>query len=148
MKTLSALFARLWGEPSEGNPLATGRFPRKGSVMLTFDVCINIQARTSCWTHSWVAGELTPSDVIVMFPDFLASPGYQQQWCWHHFRFNSLWPNDAIWRHRSGSTLVQVMACCLTASSHYLSQCWLIISKIGLHPSDDNFTRDTSVIND
>ena len=25
---------------------------------------------------------------------------------------NSLWPNDAIWRHRSMSTLTQVMACC------------------------------------
>ena len=42
---------------------------------------------------------------------------------------NSLRPSDAIWRHRSGSTLVQVMACCLTALSHYLNQCWLIISK-------------------
>ena len=27
---------------------------------------------------------------------------------------------------RSGSTLAQVMACCLTATSHYLNQCWLI----------------------
>ena len=27
---------------------------------------------------------------------------------------NSLWPSDAIWRHRSQSTLAQVMACCLT----------------------------------
>ena len=35
---------------------------------------------------------------------------------------NSLWPNDAIWRHRSGSTLAQVMACCLAAPSHYLNQ--------------------------
>ena len=26
----------------------------------------------------------------------------------------SLWPNDAIWWHRSESKLVQVMACCLT----------------------------------
>ena len=39
---------------------------------------------------------------------------------------NSLRPSDTIWRHRSGSTLVQVMACCLTAPSHYLNQCWLI----------------------
>ena len=38
---------------------------------------------------------------------------------------NSLWPSDAIWRHRSGSTLAQVMACCLTAPSHYLNQYWL-----------------------
>ena len=43
--------------------------------------------------------------------------------------FNSLWPSDAIWRQGSWSTLVQVMACCLTAPSHYLNQCWLIITK-------------------
>ena len=43
---------------------------------------------------------------------------------------NSLRPSDAIWRHRSGPTLAQVMACCLTAPSHYLNQCWLIISKV------------------
>ena len=43
---------------------------------------------------------------------------------------NSLWPSDPIWRHRYGSTLAQVMACCLTAPSHYLNQCWLIISEV------------------
>ena len=31
---------------------------------------------------------------------------------------NSLWTSDTIWRRRSLSTLVQVMACCLTAPSH------------------------------
>ena len=36
-------------------------------------------------------------------------------------KVNSLRPIDAIWRHRSGSTLAQVMACCLTAPSHYLN---------------------------
>ena len=44
--------------------------------------------------------------------------------------FNSLRPSDAIWRHTSGSTLAQVMACCLTAPSHYLNQCWLIIRQV------------------
>ena len=43
---------------------------------------------------------------------------------------NSLCPIDAIWRHRSESTLAQVMACCLTAPSHYMNQCWLTISKV------------------
>ena len=57
--------------------------------------------------------------------------------------FNSLRPSDAIWRHRSGSRLAQAMACCLTAPSHYLNQCWLIISKVYLHSSDGNFIRDT-----
>ena len=43
---------------------------------------------------------------------------------------NSLWPSDTIWRQRSGSTLAQVMACCLMAPSHYLNQCWLINSPV------------------
>ena len=38
---------------------------------------------------------------------------------------NSLWPSEAIWPHKTWSTLVQVLACCLTAPSHYLIQCWL-----------------------
>ena len=46
-------------------------------------------------------------------------------------RVNSLWPSDAIWWQRSGSTLAQVMTCCLMAPSHYLNQCWLVmISKV------------------
>ena len=43
---------------------------------------------------------------------------------------NSLWLIDVIWQHRFGSTLTQVMACCLMAPSHYLIQCWLIIMYI------------------
>ena len=43
---------------------------------------------------------------------------------------NSLRPSDVIWRCRSGSTLAQVMACCLMAPSHYLNQSWLIISEV------------------
>ena len=40
---------------------------------------------------------------------------------------NWLWPTDAIWRHRTGSTLAQVMAWYLTTPSHNLNQeCWLI----------------------
>ena len=45
----------------------------------------------------------------------------------------SLWPCDTIWRQRSGPTLAQVMACCLTAPSHYLNQCWLIIGEVPLY---------------
>ena len=61
--------------------------------------------------------------------------------------FNSLWPNDAIWRRRSGSTLAQVMACCLTALSHYMNTWWFTISKVHWHSFEYNFTRDTSAIN-
>ena len=56
----------------------------------------------------------------------------EKYWCFKYKFINSLWLRDAIWRHRSGSILAQVRACCLTASSHYLSQWWLEI--IGIHP--------------
>ena len=54
------------------------------------------------------------------------------------FQINSLWPSDTIWRHTSRSTLAQVMACCLMAPSHYLNQCWIIISKVQWHSSECN----------
>ena len=60
---------------------------------------------------------------------------------------NSLWPSDAIWRQRSGLTLAQVMACCLTSPSHYLNQCWLIISEVNWHSYLGNFTRYASTVN-
>ena len=44
--------------------------------------------------------------------------------------FNSLWPSDPIWCHRAGSTLAQVVACCLAAPSHYLIQFWLLVSEV------------------
>ena len=54
---------------------------------------------------------------------------------------NSLRPSYTIWWHRSGSTLAQVMAWCRQAPSHYLNQCWLIISKVPLDSSDGNIIR-------
>ena len=59
---------------------------------------------------------------------------------------NSLWPSDTIWWQRSGSTLAQVMACCLMTPSHYLNQCWLIISEVQWHSYYGDFTRDASTI--
>ena len=39
------------------------------------------------------------------------------------------------------------MACCLTAPSHYLNQCWLIFSKGQWHSVEGNLTRDSSPFN-
>ena len=50
--------------------------------------------------------------------------------------FNSFWPSDAIWQYRSGSTLAQVIACCLTTPSYYVD----LSSKV-LCGSWDNFTK-------
>ena len=35
-----------------------------------------------------------------------------------------------VMRYKSGSTLAQVMACCLMATNHYLNQCWFIIKGV------------------
>ena len=51
---------------------------------------------------------------------------------------SSLWPSDTIWRHRSGSTLVQVMARCRQAPSHYLNQCCLLINELLWHSPESN----------
>ena len=59
---------------------------------------------------------------------------------------NSLWPGDAIWWHGTRSTLAQVMACCLMAPSHYLNQCWLVITKVLWHSFDDCFSTDALAI--
>ena len=57
-------------------------------------------------------------------------------------KVNSLWPSDAIWRQGSRSTLVQVLVCCLTASSHYMNQCWLVITKAKWCSYESNFAWD------
>ena len=48
-------------------------------------------------------------------------------------QFSSLYLNDAIWRHGSGSTLTLIEACCLRAPNHYLNQCWLTICEFLRH---------------
>ena len=72
------------------------------------------------------------------------SKSYEPTWLCS--MFNSLWAGDAIQRHISKSTLSQVMACCLTAPSHYLNQCSLIISKVLWHSHEDNFTGNVQDI--
>ena len=80
--------------------------------------------REDCRFHEiWVVGEF-PRDRAIALKSSPVS------------LLSSLGPHGAIW-----STPVQVMACCLMAPSHYLSQCWLIISKILWHSSEDIIIR-------
>ena len=41
----------------------------------------------------------------------------------------------AVWQHGPRSELTQVMVWCLMTLSHYLNQCWFIISKVQWHLS-------------
>ena len=67
---------------------------------------------------------------------------------WNEFSVtvNSLWSSDAIWHHETWSRLVQVMAWCLMAPSHYLNEFWLILSKVLHHSREGNFTGNVQYI--
>ena len=53
------------------------------------------------------------------------------------FGFNSLWPSDAIWGHRALLILAQVMIYCLMAPNYYLNRCWVLISIVLWHSSEN-----------
>ena len=55
---------------------------------------------------------------------------------------NSLWNSEAIWRRGPCSTVFQIMACCLTAPSHYLNPWWLITTGVLCHPLKSNSTEN------
>ena len=59
--------------------------------------------------------------------------------------YNSLCQTDTTWHHRTWSTLVLVMACCLTAPTHYLSQRWLI-SQVLWHSPEGNITGNRAIL--
>ena len=59
---------------------------------------------------------------------------------------NAFWSRDVTWRHRSELTLAHIMACCLTAASRYLNQCWLIVNEVLWHSPEGYFTRNAEDI--
>ena len=60
--------------------------------------------------------------------------------------FNPLWPNDALWSHKSGSTLAEVMDWCPMASSCYMIQYRLIIQRISQHSPEGSFMGNSQDI--
>ena len=75
------------------------------------------------------------------------------EWLWNSHPMNIAWDNrkselydDCVIDHKIRSTLAQVMACSLMAPSHYLNQCWHMISEVLWHSPDSNFTENTSDI--
>ena len=96
---------------------------------------------------------------MVIVTDGTAVCQNESQWCrkwwqsWHEdnsrlsVSLNPMWPNDAIWRHKSGSTWAKVVACCLMTPSHYVNQCRLVINGTLWHAPDSNVTKSTQEFN-
>ena len=150
---------------SDGNPLATGRFPSIDSNaerVLCNDV-IMMDPKWYEFCYFWRCGHNLKSVILKLIlcintlnasSKLLLSERPNLDW-W--FSSNTVQrdlisdnsvsilikgPSDAIWQHRSGSTLAHVMACCLMAPSHYLNQCWQNISEVLWHSPEGDFTRN------
>ena len=67
----------------------------------------------------------------------------------HYYREHlySLRHSESLGRHKSPSILAKLMACCLTAPSHYLNQYWLISRKVHKHSPRGIFTWYSAAIN-
>ena len=95
---------------------------------------VKIKSLTLCDTTQWI---LTAGNVFLNFQlimnrsheilNWTFRVNFEHCWVWVMLCriINSLWSSDAIWWHRVGSTLAQVMACCLMVTSHHLNQYWL-----------------------
>ena len=95
-----------------------------------------------CLFRTWTASGTYHSDTkTVPLPAHAGSTLVFFYWELDVAAINTLWPSDAIWRYRSGSILAQAMAWCRQAPSHYLNQCWLIISQVLWHSSDGIIMR-------
>ena len=86
--------------------------------------------------HKWpVTRKMFPFDDVIMYYSDGSWEAYMCQMLQKVYPYRAdswilLCPEEAIWRHESGSTLAQVMACCLTAPRHCLNYCWFLISKV------------------
>ena len=68
---------------------------------------------------------------------------------WHGVTVvNSSPPSPAYMRQETGSALVQVMACRLTAPSHYLNQYWLIVNWTLMNKFQWYFNRHSIIFID
>ena len=110
------------------------------------------------WTHSWAQQSPTNCKTTQIngnivcngqhsFRTFQVLTGNK---CDHtnalnKFRFNLLLPSDAMGCHRSLSALVQEMAWCLRAPSHYLNQCWLLVNGTLMNQLIQNFNQNTNI---
>ena len=104
METFSTLLALC-----EGKSPVTGESPSQRPVTRSFDVFFDLRLKNS-WVNNRDAGDLRRHlahyDVTVMFCGNFSRIGVK------HYVY-SLLPSDAIWPVSSGSTLAQLMDCCL-----------------------------------
>ena len=108
---------------------------------------LHIQCHGCWWSGDTINKAISSHGMYLALPEYSGiSITRVKAPCWISSFINLLRPSDAIWCHRSGSTVAQVMAYCLIVPSCYLNQCWPIISEVQWQSPEGNFTRHTSAI--
>ena len=146
--------------PLCGEFTGPGEFPTQRPVTRSFDVFFDLRLNKRLSKQPWGWWSETPSsslwrhrngfwtDVTLSIPFLIWNLNKifrKQKWI-VSFGLNSLRHSLAIWRHRTWSTLVQAMVCCLTVPNHYLNQCWLILTEVLWHTHEGNVTGNVQEI--
>ena len=109
-----------------------------GEVLHSVEICF-VTSLLNLYEH-WI-------DNIFMMLQKWQMRSFEIVFYFDESNINSLSPGETMWWHRYGPTLVQVMACCLTAPSHCLNQCWLTIKGVIWFSPETNFTRSVHELN-
>ena len=95
--------------------------------------CVSVRSRRSdclvIWFCYHLIAKLANKTAAPPWPDPFENSVCKRAILCRTYLF-SLWPNDAISGRKSGSTLAEVVVCCLQAPSHYLNQCWFVIIMV------------------
>ena len=115
----------------------------------TIPSCSSVPATMTLRTGTWLPCRwMTCVGKAMVVLEMVMWSISNNMYAWRYFSsINAFGAADAIEQQWCGSTLAQVMDCCLTAPTHYLNRCWQNISKAQWHESKGNFTRDASAIN-
>ena len=104
--------------------------------------CMWVRSQNCGFLVTWFCYQLIAKPgnktAAVSWPD----PSTQSLFNSFHWIYSLLF-SHTILGHISGSTSTLVMACCLTAPSHYLNQCWLSMDWVLWHSPESNFMVST-----
>ena len=140
------MVTNIWVNIGSGNGvLPDGTKPLPGSVLTcdqTSKFLWHSSASVTCINHKKIwRYQFSKTSEHCIFK--IASRSPREVWV------NSLWLTDAIWWHRSGSTLAQVINCCLMAwwLPEPMLTNWHQWGPVSQWPSPEvDFTRDTGLI--
>ena len=117
---------------------------------LQLESCKGCQRELWCW---WFTSQFSSinntqqSHCYISCKHVVIVTASLQSWFLFYLRLSKALAYEKTFGLNLGSILVPVMACCLTAPSHYLNQCWLTMKKNLWHSFESKVYLNTEDIN-